>query len=148
MEKQYPIPIFKIQLVKESEVMGTIISSSECVVNMCAEQCFSDREQMTVVYLGTKNQPLGKSIVSVGSLNNSIIHPREVFKGALLSNACSIVLVHNHPSGDCTPSLEDDVITERIKAAGQLLGIKLLDHVIVGPDDCYYSYTDEGKVVT
>lgn len=72
--------------------------------------------------------------VSVGSLNQSIVHPREVFKTALISNAAALVLIHNHPSGDPSPSSEDIAITRRLKEAGDLLGVKVVDHVIVGTD--------------
>jgi DNA repair protein RadC len=80
--------------------------------------------------------------VSVGSLNQSIVHPRELFKTALLSSAAAIILVHNHPSGDPTPSREDIEITRRLKEAGEILGVKLLDHIIVGSS--YLSFTERG----
>ena len=80
--------------------------------------------------------------VSVGSLNQSIVHPRELFKTALLSSAAAIILVHNHPSGDSTPSREDIEITRRIKEAGEILGVKLLDHIVIGSS--YLSFTERG----
>jgi len=104
-----------------------------------------DREQLLVCCLDTKNHPLNIHVVSVGSLNASIVHPREVFKVAVLSNAASIILYHNHPSGDPAPSTEDYNATERIKACGKLMGIELIDHVILG-DDIYYSMREKGKL--
>lgn len=71
-------------------------------------------------------------LISIGSLARSIVHPREVFKGAILNNSCNIILVHNHPSGDPTPSKDDVLITKRIMRAGEVLGIQVLDHVIIG----------------
>jgi DNA repair protein RadC len=84
--------------------------------------------------LDGKNRIACVDCVSVGSLNQSIVHPREVFKTALISNAAALVLIHNHPSGDPSPSSEDIAITRRLKEAGDLLGIKVVDHVIVGTD--------------
>jgi DNA repair protein RadC len=80
-------------------------------------------------------------MISQGNLNSSIIHPREVFKNAILSNANSIILVHNHPSGDINPSKEDIEVTKRLREVGNLLGIKVLDHVIIG--DTFYSFGQE-----
>jgi DNA repair protein RadC len=89
------------------------------------------REHFLVFLLNARHEVLGKEVVSIGSLNASIVHPREVFRPALLAAAASIVLVHNHPSGDPEPSEEDVGITKRLVDAGELLGIAVLDHVIV-----------------
>ena len=94
----------------------------------------SDREQLMVCCLDTKNQPLAINVVSIGTLNSSLVHPREIFKAAILCNSAGIILFHNHPSGDPTPSEEDIIATARIKECGKLLGIELLDHIIVGND--------------
>ena len=104
-----------------------------------------DREQLIVCCLDTKNQPTAINVVSVGSLNTSIVHPREVFKPAILSNSASIILFHNHPSGDPEPSKEDISISERIKESGIILGIKLIDHIIIGNDS--YCSLKEGGIV-
>jgi DNA repair protein RadC len=92
------------------------------------------KEYFFALHMDGKNRILCVDSVSVGSLNQSIVHPREVFKTALLSSAAGIILVHNHPTGDPTPSREDLEITRRLKEAGDLLGIRVLDHVIVGSD--------------
>ena len=89
------------------------------------------REQFLVLLLNARHEVMAKETVSVGSLNASIVHPREVFKAAVLASAAAIVLVHNHPSGDPEPSEEDLTITKRLVEAGELLGIGVLDHVIV-----------------
>lgn len=102
----------------------------------------ADREQLLVCCLDTKNQPTAINIVSIDSLNSSIVHPREVFKPAILSNSASIMLFHN-PSGDPAPSREDVSITERIKNSENILGIKLIDHIIIG-NDSYYRLKERG----
>lgn len=103
----------------------------------------SDREKLIVCCLNSKNEPTNISVVSIGSLNSSIVHPREVFKTAIISNAASIIIAHNHPSGDITPSKEDIDITERLKNSGQIIGIQLLDHLIIGNGKCL-SLKEEG----
>lgn len=104
----------------------------------------SDREILILMALDTKNKVNSITIVSIGSLNSSIVHPREVFKTAILSNAASIIIGHNHPSGDPTPSKEDISITLRLKECGSILGIELLDHIIIGDDNKYTSLKEKG----
>lgn len=101
-----------------------------------------DREKFIVLHLSTKNQLISYEIVSIGNLNATIIHPREVFKSAILSNASSIIICHNHPSGIPEPSNDDMVITIRLKDAGELLGIELLDHIIFGYKS-FYSFKEK-----
>ena len=102
-----------------------------------------DREEMVLIGLDGKNRTLFFNSVSIGCLTSSIVHPREVFKPAILGNAVSIILVHNHPSGDPTPSPEDIEITKRLVSGGEMLGIKVLDHVIIG-ENSYLSFADKG----
>jgi DNA repair protein RadC len=89
------------------------------------------REHFLVLLLNARHEVMGRETVSIGSLNASIVHPREVFKPAITTSAASIILVHNHPSGDPEPSEEDLSITKRLVEAGELLGIGVLDHVII-----------------
>lgn len=89
-------------------------------------------EYMYMICLNTKNRVLGVFEISHGSVNTSILTPREVFQKALLANAVSIVLMHNHPSGDCTPSREDINVTKKLVEVGNLLGVEVLDHIIIG----------------
>ncbi len=96
------------------------------------------------LHLDGKNRLCCLDIISVGSLNQSIVHPRETFKTALLSSAAAIILVHNHPTGDPTPSREDLEITRRLREAGDLLGVRVLDHVIIG--ETYTSFADRGML--
>ena len=100
------------------------------------------KEYFFAIHLDGKNRICCVDEVSVGSLNQSVVHPREVFKTALLSSAASIILVHNHPTGDSTPSREDISITSRLKEAGEIIGVKLLDHIIIG--DSYLSFAGQG----
>lgn len=95
----------------------------------------SKREHFVVFFLNVRNQEIKREIVSIGTLNASLVHPREVFESAIKESASAIIAVHNHPSGNTTPSPEDLAITNRLKEAGELLGIKLLDHIIVTKED-------------
>lgn len=100
------------------------------------------KEYFFAIHLDGKNRICCVDEVSVGSLNQSVVHPREVFKTALLSSAAALILVHNHPTGDPTPSNEDIQITRRLKEVGEIIGVKLLDHIIVG--DSYISLSGQG----
>lgn len=100
-------------------------------------------EVFVIMCLDTKNRVTGLFKVSQGSLNASIVHPREVFKRALMQNANSIILAHNHPSGDTTPSSNDMLITKRLNEAGILLGVTVLDHIIVGANGKYKSFKED-----
>jgi len=91
-----------------------------------------DREKFICLHLNTRNAVIAYDVVSIGTLSSSLVHPREVFKAAILSNSAALILCHNHPSGDPTPSADDIALTKRLVKAGNLLGIDVLDHVIVG----------------
>jgi DNA repair protein RadC len=101
------------------------------------------KEHFFTVHLDGKNRILCLDLVSIGSLNQAIVHPREVFKTSLITSAAALLLVHNHPTGDPTPSAEDIAITRRLKEAGEIIGIKVLDHVIVGTEG-YLSFVERG----
>lgn len=103
------------------------------------------RERLVALLLDTKNQVLREEVISIGSLNANIVHPREVFKAALMESCASVILSHNHPSGDPTPSREDIAVTEKLVEGGKLLGIDVLDHVVIG-EGRYVSLKDEGYV--
>jgi DNA repair protein RadC len=103
------------------------------------------KEKFIMLYLDTKNQVLKEEVVSIGSLNSSIVHPREVFKSALMESSASVIMIHNHPSGDPSPSKEDVMVTQKMVEGGKLLGIEVLDHIIIG-DGRYISLKDEGFV--
>jgi DNA repair protein RadC len=103
----------------------------------------ADREEFLVLLLDAKNALLGFNLVSVGTLTSSLVHPRECFKPAILSNAAALILLHNHPSGDPAPSAEDLTITRRLRDVGAIFDIKVLDHIIVG-DGRYVSFIEDG----
>lgn len=107
-----------------------IYSPSE-IASKCKGFRKAKKEHFCVFFLDTQNRILGKETVSVGTLNSSLIHPRESFRTAILKNCCSVIFVHNHPSGGLEPSPEDLAVTKRLTEAGRLLGIEVLDHVIV-----------------
>lgn len=104
-----------------------------------------DRELFCIVNLQADLTPINMNIISVGSLNEALINPREIFKSAILSNAHSMMLIHNHPSGNLTPSTSDIQTTARIQQLGELMGISLVDHIITGRDGNYYSFRDKGE---
>lgn len=99
-----------------------------------------------ILCLDNKNQINGIFEVSRGILNMSLVHPREVFQRAILSNANAIILAHNHPSGDPKPSNEDVTITDRLKRSGELLGIRVLDHIIIGEEDKWISFKEKNLI--
>lgn len=122
-----------------------VVSSPEDVVRICAPQLRGcDREHFWALALNTKNQLIRAIEVSVGSLSASIVHPRELFKDAVRLSAASIVAVHNHPSGDPTPSSADIQLTRRLVKAGDVLGIEVLDHVVIGDSGGHASLRDLG----
>ena len=140
------INIVSIKMVKESSFLYQTrqILSPKDAYEMIKEQLEGlDREQFIIACLNTKNEPTNITVVSVGSLNKAIVHPREVFKTAILSNAASIMAFHNHPSGETTPSQQDIQLTNRLYEAGELLSIKLLDHLIIG-DGTFTSLKEKG----
>jgi len=103
------------------------------------------KEHFKLILLNARNKIIGISTVSIGSLNASIVHPREVFKDAITHNAYSVVLAHNHPSGDSEPSEDDLMITKRLVEAGKILDIKVTDHIIIGKNN-FYSFKEKGLV--
>lgn len=142
------IPVFSVKLVRADtlrvlerpQIRGPR-DIAEVVSKYLAE---SDREQMVSLLLDTKNGVIGMNVISIGDLSSALAHPREVFKAAILANAASIALAHNHPSGDPTPSPDDIAVTRRLHQAGELLGIELLDHVVIGDSGRFVSLKEKG----
>jgi len=104
-----------------------------------------DREHFRALLLNTRNQVIADDEVSIGTLNTSSVHPRELFRNAIKKSAASLILVHNHPSGDDTPSKEDLDVTRRLSEAGRIIGIEVLDHIIIG-DNKFTSFKAEGLI--
>lgn len=122
----------------------TAIRSPEDAAEYVMEDLrYHQNEHFVCLFLNTKNQVLAQETLSIGSLNASIVHPREIFRAAIKRSSASIICVHNHPSGDPTPSPEDIQITERLVEAGELVGIEVLDHIIIG-DKRYISLKEQG----
>jgi DNA repair protein RadC len=147
VSRTYRIPRYRVALVREGSVTVARkrIGSPQDVCDLARKVLGdADREYFLVVLLDTKNNVTGVNVVSIGCLNSSLVHPREVFKAAILHNAASIVLCHNHPSGDAIASREDLEITKRLVEAGKIIGIEVLDHVIVG--DGYTSLKEKGEI--
>lgn len=136
--------VYETHTVAEGSCLrtGTRYTSAAEVYNTFCYLQQETKEHFLSLHLDGKNRILCVDPVSVGSLNQSIVHPRETFKHCLLSSAAALILIHNHPSGDPTPSAEDRTITKRLQEAGEILGIRILDHIIIG--DTYYSFVENG----
>lgn len=135
-----------INEVASEYIDGSIrFSSSEDVFALFSFLKYETKEHFLALHLDSKNRIICLDKVSSGSLNASIVHPREVFKAALLSSAAAVLFIHNHPSGNPEPSKEDIELTTRLKQAGELLGLRVLDHIIIG-EDRYVSLTDRNLV--
>jgi len=112
---------------------------------LMAEMRYLDREHFRIILLNTKNHVLAVETISIGSLSSSIVHPRECFSIAIKKKAATIILVHNHPSGNPTPSKEDQDVTKRLVEVGKLIGIDILDHIIIG-DGTSVSMKEKGLI--
>lgn len=129
------VNIVSIKLVKESSIRYNprkVTTPKDAYDLFESFLINSDREKFLVACFNIKNEPINISIVSIGTINSSLVHPREVMKTAILSNSSSIMIAHNHPSGSITPSKEDENITKQLINVCDMLGIKLLDHIIIG----------------
>ncbi len=120
-----------------------VVRSSRDVFSLLVDEMrMQEKECFKALYLDVKNHVKKVETISVGTLNASLVHPREVFKAAVRDNCAAVIIVHNHPTGDPAPSAHDTETTKRIQAAGRLLGIELLDHIIIG-EGRYFSYKDK-----
>ena len=132
------IQTYSVELVRDSSKLYDVeraITSPQAVhsvVEAVLGLSKKTQEHFVVLSLNTKNVVIGVHTLHIGTVNASIVHPRGVFQRAILNNATSIIICHNHPSGDLTPSQEDIAVTKRIQASGDLLGIEMLDHIIIG----------------
>ena len=133
------INVYSVQLVREKSKMiesdNKRIKSPEdayLLLDAIFDLSNKTKEHFVMLALSTKNDIVGAHTIHIGSLNSSIVHPREVFQLAILNNAAAIIVCHNHPSGEVTPSSEDIIVTERLQEAGKIIGIDVLDHVIIG----------------
>jgi DNA repair protein RadC len=122
---------------------ASLRSSRDVYRHFAARLAGLRQETFWVVLLDVKNRVIGEARISEGSLSSAIVHPREVFRPAIEESAAAVILVHNHPSGEPTPSPEDRAITTRLRDAGELVGVKVLDHVVIGRN-AYRSFVEEG----
>lgn len=140
MENEFKLEKVAIRMVQEpplisKEPVDNPIAAVRVLADMLRDY---DREVMCVVNLRSDLRPINMNIVSIGILNSSLAHPREILKSSILSNAAAILLIHNHPSGSLVPSNEDISITNRMQEVGSLIGISVVDHIIIGNgEDCY-----------
>jgi len=118
----------------------TAAADVAAIFKLVAEE--EDREEFAVVLLDGKNRVRGVHVVSIGSLTAALVHPREVFRVAIVQGAAAVILVHNHPSGDPAPSAEDQALTKRLREVGELIGIRVLDHVVLGEGGAYVSLAE------
>ena len=146
------ISIVSIKQVRESsklydvEKKITYPIDAANVINAVFDLENEDKEKFGILVLDTKNKVNAAHIVSIGCLDSTLVHPREVFKLAVINNASSIICFHNHPSGDPNPSKEDVNVTKRLQAAGKILGIELVDHIIIGSENRYVSFKQENII--
>ena len=144
----YRVARYRLLLVKDGSVPTSwdrqLRQSSDVADLMAGLVAGLDREVFYVLLVDGKNRVAGINLVSIGSLSATLVHPREVFKAAIAGSAAAVVLVHNHPSGDPTPSAEDLALTRRLCEVGDLVGIRVLDHVVLGDGGAFRSLADEG----
>ena len=147
------MPNFRVALVKDRRVafeQCQLVNSQQSqplIKKLIESQGQPDREQFCVILLNSKNEIIGLNIVSTGDLSSAKVHPREVLKPAILSNSAAMILSHNHPSGDLSPSQEDIAITTIIVQASKIMGIQVHEHLIISmQDDSYYSFADNGLI--
>ena len=132
------------RLSKAEAQSGLNFSAPETIAQYYMEDMrHKKKEEMKLLLLNSKTKLIGESELSLGTVNTTLVSPREVFVEALRRNAVAVILLHNHPSGDPTPSKQDVLITRRVTEAGRLIGVELLDHIIIG-DNCFISLKDKG----
>lgn len=144
IEFQSAIELAK-RLIRFREDRYAITSPKDAANYLMNEMSMLKQEHLVALFLNVKNEVIGKKTIFIGGLNSSIVHPRELFKEAIKVSAASIIISHNHPSGNPNPSPEDIEITKRIVSAGKIVGIELLDHVIIG-DGNFSSLKEKGYI--
>jgi DNA repair protein RadC len=141
------LPVFRIALVKDTSLPYKeachLLDPAGVADLIRTHLKQTDREHFIAVFLDSNSKVIGINTISVGTLTESLVHPREVFKGAILANAASLICAHNHPSGIASASAADISVTQKLKEAGSILGIPVEDHVIIG-DEGFTSFRQEG----
>ena len=130
--------------VKEESIDGTLLTTPDQVEAFLADLKPLAQEVFVIISLNTKNKVIRRHLISLGTVNSSLVHPRECFRPLILDGAAAVILAHNHPSGDPSPSAEDIKVTKQLIGAGEVMGIKVLDHVIIG--DTALSLRESGLI--
>lgn len=144
------LPIYTVTLSRTGSQVAEAGTGSICTTPATAAAIFaefigpSDKEHFVMAALDARNRIIGLSLISMGTLTSSLVHPREVFKAAILLNAAGILVGHSHPSGDPTPSPEDRDATRRLQRAGEIIGIPIVDHIVIGEAGSYKSFREGG----
>ena len=141
------LQVVNIRMVKEPSLYSEdrITCPEDAVKAIAKDLATYDREVFAVLNLKTNGQPINLNICSMGTLDASVVSPREVFKSCILSNSSGFIALHNHPSGSITPSQEDKDVTKRVLSCSELLGVKMLDHIIIGGETGnIFSFKSEG----
>jgi len=149
METLYEIETFKIKLAVEEPklALARCALDAAAILRPIYADLDADQEHFSILLLNNKNRVRAHKLISSGSLTASLVHPREVFKPVMLYGAAAVILCHNHPSGDPEPSPEDIDITRRLVQCGEIFGIRMLDHVILGRESMF-SFSDRGMMNT
>lgn len=153
MKSRDRIPNMRVFMVRDAEIIDPKRATGPAVAD-CARSVASvarlivpegeEREHFLLIMMDSRRVIKGVTVVSIGTLSASLVHPREFFRPAIVAGASAVVAVHNHPSGDPTPSSEDRKVTRRLQRAGELLGIPLADHIVIGAGETFYSFIEQG----
>ena len=151
MPKKNPfkLDVVSIRLNKDAPLMsGHPVKSPEDAVKLIGQElCEMDREVVCIINLKSDGTPINCTFASMGALDRSVAHPREVLKATILSNASTMIMIHNHPSGNLDPSIEDSILTDRMIKICDLVGVPLVDHIIVGGDNSdYFSFKEKDRL--
>ena len=151
MPKKNPfkLDVVSIRLNKDAPLMsGHPVKSPEDAVKLIGQElCEMDREVVCIINLKSDGTPINCTFASMGALDRSVAHPRELLKATILSNASTMIMIHNHPSGNLDPSMEDSILTDRMIKLCDLVGVPLVDHIIVGGDNTdYFSFKEKDRL--
>ena len=151
MPKKNPfkLDVVSIRLNKDAPLMsGQPVKSPEDAVKLIGQElCEMDREVVCIINLKSDGTPINCTFASMGALDRSVAHPRELLKATILSNASTMIMIHNHPSGNLDPSIEDSILTDRMIKICDLVGVPLVDHIIVGGDNSdYFSFKEKDRL--
>lgn len=148
-DEAFKLDVVRVKLVKEAPLYSELPLQTpyEAAATIGELLCEMDREVVCVVNLQSDLRPINVTFASIGSLNEALVHPREILKSSILSNAASIMLIHSHPSGNLLPSKVDTMITDRMNSVCAMVGIQLIDHVIVGGNNReFFSFKEKGLI--